>query len=142
MLLAEIQQTSDITYRIYDFDRIDKDGQPRELHTEEALDAIDYTHHQNYRTNYVCKRNEPISLVDCEYFTTNKLNCNEAIVRDYSRLDSFVIYVCFEGGLTIECNQKEYNVKKGDAILLPATINQVKLNPTPDFKILEAFVSH
>ncbi len=140
LLLAEIQQTSDITYRIYDFDRIDKDGKPRELHTDQALEAIDYTHHSDYRTNYVCKRNQPISLVDCEYFTTNKLNCNQPVTRDYSTLDSFVIFVCFEGALTIKHEDKEYKFEKGDAILLPASIKKVELIPSPEFKVLEAYV--
>ncbi len=74
LLIAEIQQTSDITYRIYDFDRVDDKGHKRELHTEEALAAIDYKKYPNYRTEYTPKKNEDVPLVSCEYFTTNVMD--------------------------------------------------------------------
>src|SRR3569833_2280441 len=90
LLIAEIQQTSDITYRIYDFDRVDDKGNKRELHTEEALAAIDYKHYPEYKTNYKPQKNKPVHVVSCPYFTTNILDYDESTGRDYSKLDSFV----------------------------------------------------
>ncbi len=91
LLIAEIQQTSDITYRIYDFDRVDDQGNKRELHVEEALDAIDYNYYDAYKTNYAKNLNEVVKMVSCQYFTTNKLHFNQAVERDHSSLDCFKI---------------------------------------------------
>ncbi|MEM1135989.1 MAG: type I phosphomannose isomerase catalytic subunit [Bacteroidota bacterium] len=140
-LLAEIQQTSDITYRIYDFDRKDAQGNTRELHTEEALDAIDYKHYDQYKTQYDKNiENTPVQLATCPYFETNVLKCDKSITRNYSTLDSFVIYVCFDGSFSINYNGNTVSAKKGDAVLLPANIKEVELNPSPSFKILESYV--
>ena len=140
-LLAEIQQTSDVTYRIYDFDRTDDDGNKRELHTEESLDAIDFTYHENYRTEYTDKVNEVVPLVNCEYFTTNKLHFTEIVERDHATLDSFVIYVCMEGKLTMEFEHGSLKVKKGEAILVPASISKLTLLPEGEFKLLESYIA-
>lgn len=140
-LLAEIQQTSDVTYRMYDFDRTDDQGNKRELHTEESLDAIDFSYHDNYKTIYEDKLNEIVPLVKCDYFTTNKLNFDKAIERDHSDLDSFVIYVCMEGNLTMEFGDDHINVQKGDAVLVPASILKITLKPMGEFKMLESYVS-
>ena len=139
-LLAEIQQTSDVTYRIYDFDRKDDDGNQRELHTEESLDAIDFAYHDNYKTNYTDKANEIVPLVSCEYFTTNKLHFTEKVERDHAALDSFVIYVCMEGKLIIEYEHGSLEVKKGEAILIPASISKLTLSPKMEFKLLESYI--
>lgn len=140
LLLAEIQQTSDITYRIYDFDRPGLDGKMRELHVEKALDAIDYNFYDQYQTLYKDKVNDPVELVSCPYFTTNKLNFDKLVNRDYSKLDSFVIYVCMEGAFNLQADDFEMSVEKGDAILIPACIEHVKLDPIGSFKILESYV--
>ena len=139
-LLAEIQQTSDITYRIYDFDRTDASGQKRELHTEESLDAIDFSYHDNYKTDYQDKVNEVIELVSCQYFTTNKLHYDQKVVRDHSDLDSFVIYVCMEGALNMHYGDELISVEKGEAVLVPASISNLTLEPRGEFKVLESFV--
>ena len=139
-LLAEIQQTSDVTYRIYDFDRTDASGQKRELHTEESLEAIDFSYHENYKTDYQDKENEVIELVSCEYFTTNKLHYDQKIVRDHSNLDSFVIYVCMEGALNMEYSDGVLQIEKGEAVLVPASISTLTLEPKGEFKVLESFV--
>src|ERR1700760_3487957 len=97
LLIAEIQQTSDITYRIYDFDRVDDKGHKRELHTEEALAAIDYHFYPEYKTKYQPEKNKDVHLVTCPYFTTNLLDFTQSIEKDYGNLDSFVIHVCLEG---------------------------------------------
>lgn len=140
LFIAEIQQTSDITYRIYDFDRVDDKGNKRELHVEEALDAIDYNYYPEYKTKYQDKTNEAVSLVNCQYFETNKLSCTEKITRNYTH-DSFTILICFEGSLVLNSEVGDLNIKKGEAILIPASIKTVQLIPSPDFKVLETFVA-
>ena len=140
-LLAEIQQTSDVTYRMYDFDRADDAGNKRELHTEESLDAIDFTYHEHYKTSYRDQENAIVPLVTCQYFTTNKLHYNEQVVRDHSNLDSFVIYVCMEGKLIMEYNGGEINIQKGDAVLVPASIKTITLTPEGEFKMLESYIA-
>ena len=140
LLIAEIQQTSDITYRIYDFDRVDDKGHKRELHTEEALAAIDYNFYPEYKTEYQPEKNETVKLVKCPYFTTNILDFTEDVSKDYSTLDSFVIHVCVEGEYVIEADSKQYPVKMGECILLPKTIDAVELKTTKGFKILESYV--
>ena len=140
LLIAEIQQTSDITYRIYDFDRVDDKGNKRELHTEEALAAIDYKHYPDYKTQYEPKKNETVKLVTCPYFTTNVLDFDESTSKDYSALDSFVIHVCVEGGYTVKYNNQAYAVKMGECILLPKSIDKVELETTGGFKILESYI--
>ncbi|WP_114938909.1 type I phosphomannose isomerase catalytic subunit [Mucilaginibacter endophyticus] len=140
LLIAEIQQTSDITYRIYDFDRVDDKGQKRELHTEEALAAIDYKHYDEYKTQYEPKKDETVKLVTCPYFTTNVLDFDESTSKDYSALDSFVIHVCVAGGYTVKYNNEAYAVKMGECILLPKSIDKIELETTGGFKILESYI--
>ena len=140
VLIAEIQQTSDITYRIYDFDRVDDKGNKRELHVEEALAAIDYKHYPEYKTNYTPAKDETVHLVSCPYFTTNLLDFNTGVVKDYSSLDSFVIHVCIEGSYEIKYNNEIYPVKMGECILLPKAIHHVELFTEKGFKILESYI--
>ena len=141
ILLAEIQQTSDVTYRIFDYDRRDDEGNPRELHTELALDAIDFTLIPEYKSKYEPKPNKSVELVKCNYFTTNLLNLNEVVEKDYNQLDSFVIYVCLEGELLIETESGSETVQKGETILIPASIESVRLKPTSaSVKLLEVYI--
>lgn len=141
LLVAEIQQTSDITYRIYDFDRKDADGNKRALHTEQALDAIDFRFYSHYKTSYHDQINEAIRLVDCQYFTTNKLTLNKPLWRDYSALDSFVIHICLEGSGTIKTEDGYLcEIKIGDSILMPASYNSVDIVPDGNLKLLETYV--
>ena len=140
LLLAEIQQTSDITYRIYDFDRVDVNGQKRELHVEEALDAIDYNFYDQYKMPYNDRKNQPVRLVSCDYFTTNKISLDQLLERNYSDLDSFIIYICFDGGMTLDYQKGKVVVKKGDAVLLPANLKRVTLIPDETCKILESYI--
>jgi mannose-6-phosphate isomerase len=141
LLIAEIQQTSDITYRIYDFDRVDDKGQKRELHTEEALAAIDYKKYPEYKTKYEPKKNEDVHLVSCPYFTTNVLDYTEGLSKDYSSLDSFVIHVCLEGSYELHYNGNTISVQMGDSILLPNSVKQVELTTSNGFKILESYIA-
>ena len=137
--LAEIQQTSDVTYRIYDFKRKDKDGNERQLHTKEAAESIDYTVYDNYRTAYSPVDNQGISLVQCPYFKTAVYDLNEPMTIDYSELDSFVILIGIKGEGTIIDNEgNETSLKAGETILLPATTDSIKITGT--IKFLETYV--
>ncbi len=128
VLLAEIQQTSDITYRIYDYDRVDiKTGEKRALHTDMALDTIDYKKSDCYRTTYEIKKNVSNTLVHTQYFKTNVIHVNGKLAKDYTVIDSFVIYICVEGSLIIDCNNKLYILNIGETILIPATLNHLTL---------------
>ena len=141
--IAEIQQTSNITYRIYDYDRRDANGNGRELHTELAKDAIDYTLLPDYKTNYDRKPNEKVELASCPYFTTNliELEGGNTMERDFAALDSFVIYICMSGKAIIKDNNgNELEVKQGQSILIPANTQSVTLKGSPDTKFLETFI--
>jgi len=141
LLIAEIQQTSDITYRIYDFDRTDSAGNKRELHVDEALDAIDFNHYDEYKTNYHDRANAVNQLVQCPYFTTNKLLFNIPVERNFQDIDSFVIYVCMEGEMEINYEGGVIYVLKGEAVLVPAEIGRFSLVPQTPFKVLESYVA-
>ena len=137
--LAEIQQTSDVTYRIYDFKRKDKDGNERELHTKEAAESINYDVLGNYRTNYVVAKNHGVSLVSCPYFTTLVYDLTESTTIDIASLDSFVITIVVAGEGTITDNEGNVeHVKAGDTLLYPATTTQLKVTGT--VKFLETYV--
>jgi mannose-6-phosphate isomerase len=140
LVIAEIQQTSDVTYRIYDFDRVDNQGNKRQLHTEEALDAIDYTHYPEYKTSYTKVSNEVTELVRSAYFTTNRLQFNQPVKRNYGQIDSFVVYICLEGSFTIDYPQGSVKVVKGDSVLLPASLKEVTLRPDGESKLVETYV--
>lgn len=141
ILLAEIQQTSDVTYRMYDWNRTDDKGNPRELHTDLAVDVIDYSYEKKYRTDYKTELNETKELVRCPYFTTNLLEFDQAVEMDYHALDSFVIYMCLEGEMTIECEDAENTtVVKGESVLVPAQLDKFILRPKSKSKILEVYI--
>ena len=136
--LAEIQQTSDVTYRIYDYGRRDKDGNLRELHTKEAAESIDYRVLPDYRLAYTPKKNEGQTLVECPYFNTAVYDLNEPMQIDYSELDSFVILIGLKGEGRLNIDGEEVSFGKGETILLPAYINNVRAEGT--VKFLETFV--
>ena len=137
--LAEIQQTSDVTYRIYDFKRKDKDGNYRQLHTKEAAECINYTVEDDYRTYYEHKKNEGVTLVECPYFTTAVYDLDEPMTLDYSELDSFVILIGLKGEGTITDNEgNTVTISAGESILVPATTDTLKVEGT--IKMLETYV--
>jgi len=140
ILLAEIQQTSDITYRIYDFDRVDDKGQKRELHTELALDVIDFNHYPDYKTKYTDQLNTPVQLVKNVCFTTNLLHVDGSVSRSYKGLDCFVIYVCFEGKAVVNYGKQSVTIQKGDCLLIPASIDEVVVESTTETKLLESYI--
>ena len=137
--LAEIQQTSDVTYRIYDYGRKDKDGTCRQLHTREAAECINYNVEKNYRTEYLPKKNEGVNLVNCPYFNTAVYDLDEPMTLDYSELDSFVILIGMKGEGRITDNEgNETSLKAGETILIPATTLSLKVEGT--IKFLETYV--
>ena len=139
--IAEIQQTSNITYRIYDYDRTDAAGNKRELHTELAKDAIDYRLEKDYRTAYTPVADQPVHLVECQYFETNLLDLTQPISRDWSQLDSFVIYICMEGKVTLRDAQgNEVRLHQGQSVLVPAENPSLTLTPEGSVKLLETYI--
>ena len=137
--IAEIQQTSDVTSRIYDYKRKDKNGNYRELHTKEAAEAIDYTVLDDYRTEYTPVKNEATQLVSCPLFTTAVYDLTEPMTLDYSELDSFVILIALKGeGSILTSSGNSYSFREGESILLPATTEMVKVEG--NIKFLETFV--
>lgn len=140
--VAEIQQTSDITYRIFDYNRKDKDGKTRELHTNQALDAINFSDVQDdFRTHYERVQDEPVEIVASPYFTTSVYDMKEEITCDYSELDSFVILICVEGACKLTDNEgNELPLCAGETVLLPATTQEVKIVPDGHVKLLETYV--
>lgn len=139
VLLAEIQQTSDITYRIYDWDRVDANGESRELHTALALDAIDFKKKDDYKLNYEKELNSSSEIASCEYFTTNYLPVNGQLEKDYSVLDSFVIYMCVDGKTKISVGAKTEILQRGQSLLLPASIEKVKIQ-AENAELLEVYI--
>ena len=136
--LAEIQQTSDVTYRIYDFKRKDKDGNYRQLHTQEASESINYTVLDDYRTHYQPRTNESQLLVECPYFTTAVYDLTEAMTIDYSELDSFVILIGMKGEGTLAIDGETVAFSAGETILIPASAQEVRTEGT--IKFLETYV--
>jgi len=143
VLLAEIQQTSDITYRVYDWDRVDDEGNERELHTELALDAIDYAAQEKYDTAYEKELNKATKLVDCNYFTTNLIVVDGEVVMDNLTKDSFVIYMCVEGEVTIEYDKSnKEKLVKGETVLMPASFKNYRLKSSKKSKLLEVYIKN
>ena len=140
LLLAEIQQTSDVTYRIYDFDRVDDQGNTRELHLEDSLDAMDFKHYDEYKSTYNRDKNRSADLAECKYFKTNRLYYNQCVDKNYKEIDSFVIYVVAEGKGLLKYDGGETKITFGDCLLIPASISQVTIEPEGDIKILESYV--
>lgn len=140
VLLAEIQQTSNITYRIYDYDRVDaKTGEKRDLHTDLALDAIDFEFYDDYKTDYESKVNISNKLVHAPYFKTNFMKVSGEIKKDYANLDSFVIYMGVSGSAEVTVNNQAYTINAGETLLLPASINHLKINAV-QADLLEIYV--
>lgn len=139
--IAEIQQTSNITYRIYDYNRKDANGNTRELHTELAKDAIDYTLYPDYRTHYKAHTNATIELANCKYFTTNLMDVDATMTRDFKDLDSFVVYICMEGKASLKDDKgNEIYVHQGQTVLMPADTKEVTISPAPKAKFMETYI--
>ena len=138
VLVAEIQQTSDITYRVYDWDRVDSQGNERELHNDIALEAFDFDMPDNFRVDYTMDSNTPTELVSCPYFTTNVLKVNKIILKENTH-DSFMIYMCVDGKAQIEVDGNTTEISMGETVLIPACIKQFSISANPA-KLLEVYV--
>ena len=138
--VVEIQQTSDITYRIFDWNRVDDNGRPRQLHTALAIDAIDFDSDAQYVITRPPQKNTPVKIVCCPYFTTNLLEVEGEVERDFSSLDSFVIYVCVEGSVTLSCEGAEERLSKDDVLLVPA--EQMAVTLKGDGTLLEVYCEY
>lgn len=126
VLLAEIQQTSDITYRIYDYDRVDqKTGMKRDLHNDLAIDVIDYNIYDSYKTDYTAIDNMSTTVIHTPYFKTNLIKVTEKLSLDYSNKDSFVVLICVEDQIEIIHETEIYTLQKGETILIPATLKDI-----------------
>ncbi|MBU2939471.1 class I mannose-6-phosphate isomerase [Lacinutrix sp. C3R15] len=138
VMLAEIQQTSDITYRVYDWDRVDDNGNQRELHNDLAIDAIDFNLKNDFRVNYSKTINKENEMVDCPYFTTNYLEITNTIKKE-NKIDSFIIYMCVSGEVEIETAQATERIIKGETVLIPAAIKTFQIS-SKNAKLLEVYV--
>jgi mannose-6-phosphate isomerase len=138
VLLAEIQQTSDITYRVYDWDRKDNQGNERELHNDLAFDAIDFNMNDDSKVSYSNLKNESNQMVSCPYFTTNFIQITQTIKKENNH-DSFIIYMCVEGEASISVEGFSERVKKGETILIPAAIKHFEIESN-NAKLLEVYV--
>lgn len=139
VLAAEIQQTSDITYRVYDWDRRDSEGKTRELHIDQSICATKEFYDDSKR-QLPQRTNTPLTIVDCTYFTTNVIEVTKGYERDYTKLDSFIILMCVEGYAYVTVNGNTEIVQKGETVLLPAKTNKVSFF-TKYAQLLEVFVS-
>ena len=143
--VAEIQQTSDITYRIYDYGRLGLDGKPRELHIEQAKAAIDYTVFPDYRTKYSKEKNKETSLVSCKYFTTSLFDVDKPVSKNLSALDSFVVVICVGGKGELVDNESDGSVHRielhqGETVLVPATSSTIEFHPDGPMTCLTSYI--
>ena len=138
--IAEIQQTSNITYRIYDYGRLGLDGKPREVHTELAKDAIDYTVYPDYRTHYTPEQDEEQVVVSCPYFTTSIYDLTLPYAKDLSNIDSFMVVMCLSGSGTLEVDGEEVPVRQGETVLIPATADDICFVPADSMKVLTSYI--
>lgn len=140
VVIAEIQQTSDLTYRIYDWDRKDIDGNYRELHTEKALKAIDFSAQDFYKTPYSKESNKTNEVVSCPYFTTNMLPVYGQVQINNETKDSFVIYMCVKGKVTFAYKNQLETVRMGETILIPACVSDFAISSTEQSELLETYI--
>ena len=142
IFIAEIQQTSDITYRIYDYNRVGADGKPRQLHTDLAKDAIDYKLYDDLKTTYTPALNQAVELVSCPYFTTSVLRIENSATRPVAAHDSFSVYICMEGAATLtDSNGNTIELHRGETCLIPAATTEVTLTPHDSALLLESYIA-
>jgi mannose-6-phosphate isomerase len=139
IVLAEIQQTSDITYRIYDWDRVDENGNPRQLHTDLAIEAINFSDKIKAKHQYSTFINSLNSIVKCDYFTTNFIHVVGKKELDYAQSDTFVIFMCVQGKAIISMGEHSEKLTLGETVLIPATANKVTI-VSKNCKLLEVTV--
>ena len=139
IMVAEIQQTSDTTYRIYDWDRINEAGMSRELHIPQSVEAIDFNIPDQYKIEVQDVMNKTVPVVDCQYFVTNLLQLQGEMEKDYSNLDSFVILLCMEGIFSLVWENGAVFVKQGECVLIPNIVKKVSIRAERYCKLLEVY---
>lgn len=142
ILLAEVQQTSDTTYRIYDWNRTDDQGNGRELHTAQALEVLDFSKVGAVKTNYSYTKNATSKIVECPYFTTSLLAFDRPVKKDFAALDSFVAYCCLEGICAVRALNTIVPMRAGECILVPAIADTVEIFPEREAKVLEVYIDN
>lgn len=145
IMLAEVQQSSDVTYRIFDYNRPGMDGKPRELHTELAAQALDYHVEDNYRTEYIDNKNKATQIIDTPYFDVRVMEISKPFHRDLRKYDSFVISMCIEGDCKIKVRSTgdEIALKEGHSTLIPASIADYDVIPKKEkTKLLDAYIDN
>ena len=140
ILLAEIQQTSDITYRIFDWNRVDDQGNPRDLHTEEALDAIDFSKVKEPLVGFKTNPNQSTNILSCPYFSCNVLLFDKYVEKVFVGIDSFVLYMVVEGAFSIQYDGGSIMAKSGETILIPACVEELSFDPLMPSKVLEVYI--
>jgi len=142
IMLAEIQQTSDVTYRIYDFDRTDDQGNKRELHVKDGVEAIDFTVYPEYKTLYATKDNGSAEVVRSEFFNTNiiALKASHHYGLPLGKRDSFTILICVEGEGKVEGDFSGEPVKSGDVLLIPAALKHAVITTKSGIKVLDVYL--
>ena len=140
VMVAEVQESSDVTYRIFDYNRKDENGNERELHTAQALDVINFKASKNPKTDYKVVPNEEVKLVSCEYFTTNLLELYKKKNIHYAYTETFVVDMCLEGKVEIAGGTSTVQMQKGDTVLIPASMKDFTLTPQGNARLLEVFI--
>lgn len=144
-IVAEIQENSDITYRLYDYNRVGNDGRTRPLHLNKALDVMDYSERTDRKPSHPEAVNGVANIAKTQYFTVNRLEITKPVQRDYAPLDSFVAFMCIKGGATISALDSDspdhvVDVCQGEAVLIPASLNDIRISPNGDCQLLEVYV--
>ena len=140
VLLAEIQQPSDITFRVFDWNRVDDEGNARELHVQEALETIDFDHQtDNFKVEYQPHLNKTVKLVRSQYFNTSLLEFDQPLSKSFVEIDSFVIYMCLDGQILLAYGDERERLETGEVVLIPAEMEEIQLLPARKSKVLEVY---
>ena len=145
-IVAEIQENSDITYRLYDYNRVGNDGKTRPLHLQKALDVMNYSTEGEASVSFPQPvPNGVVNLKKTPFFTVNRMSLDQSVQRDYAPLDSFVAFMCVEGACTItamdcEVEDRTVTLKKGEAVLIPASLNDIVFHPLDNCELLEIYM--
>lgn len=140
VLLAEIQQPSDITFRVFDWNRVNDEGNSRELHVQEALEAIGFDHQtDNFKVEYQPQLNKTVRLVRSQYFNTSLLEFDQPLNKSFVEIDSFVIYMCLDGQILLAYGDERERLETGEVVLIPAEMEEVQLLPARKSKVLEVY---
>lgn len=140
VLLAEIQESSDITFRIFDWNRVDEHGKPRELHTEEALQVLDFKQSNPFKVDYQPKFNASVPVVRSEFFNLNMINLDKPLQKVYMKIDSFVLYICLEGQAHFIRDGIHEEIGKGEVLLLPASLPDINIIPMGKTQLMEVYM--